>query len=151
MLIMFDTIRRSFLAHDAFDRAMFVVELLVLAIIGIEAIIHTWHWRRIRRRTRRLRKCLAEGQSLQSRAFSLRSLEEVKMWNRETNAWVEDTKALLTRYSSQASAAFSHDPGRILNLAALHRIQGDAHAQYTKLQDCLDGLLGIIEKPDVYL
>jgi hypothetical protein len=44
LLIMLDTLRRSFLQHDAFDRAMFVVELLVLALIAIEGLIHVVHW-----------------------------------------------------------------------------------------------------------
>ena len=152
LLIMLDTLRHIFSGTRPIDAVMLVVELLVLAIIAVEALVHLMHWFKIRRRMKRLRERFAEGQALHHAPPSMGTApEEALAWNRKVEAWIDVTKALLDGYSAQASMSFQHDPGREFRLAATHKIATAAELAYTRLQDCLNNLREIIENPDVYL
>ena len=152
MLIMLDTLMRSFLRHDAFDRAMLVIELLVLFIIGFEAVVHAWGHFKVAHRLKHVRARFAEGQELQRNAPQLGARsEDVTRWVMNVDAWVNATNRLLTGYSYQASASFLHDPGHMFRLVTAHQIASAAESPYAQLQDRLNNLKRIIETPNVYL
>jgi hypothetical protein len=148
LLIMLDTLRRSFLHHDAFDRAMLVVELLVLFLIGVEIAYHVVRHYVVRHRISVLYRCLSEGELLLIDAPKSGTAEDIKPWCDKAENWEKETANTLGTYSVHAGIAFLHSDGSITPAREIISIARD-DCRY--LQQCINNLLGIIEKPDVYL
>jgi hypothetical protein len=147
-----DTIRRSFLKHDAFDYAMIVIELAVLLLIAGEIGVHAKRYFRHRRRTRRILDFLSEGQRFQQKAPSLGAgVEEMSAWIDCVKAWSEQTSSLLSRYSSEASSSFFHKSGGVYESFGYGHVAQGAQEWYITLQGRLNNLREIMEKPEVYL
>jgi hypothetical protein len=159
LLIMLDTLRRSFLHHDAFDRTMLVIELLVLSIIALEGLLHIGRHFKVRHRSRRLYKCFFEGQTLQNRVPppSVESLKQAGLsvvapddWLQQVHKWSDSTNRLVRRYSPDASVMFLHSRGINFGVVEWDRIHQSAKAAYSELYQQLNNLRAIIEKPDVF-
>jgi hypothetical protein len=150
-LIMLDTIRRSFLQHDAFDRAMFVIELLVLALIAVEGIIHIVHWVKFRWRIRRARPFHLSGLLLQDeyreRYRSNPDASAADEWMKRVDTWTEATSAKIKRCSSDAAIAFRRDSGGVIRL---YGNQNSPQASYMWLETRLNNLTEIIENAHNY-
>ncbi|HEY9157385.1 hypothetical protein [Candidatus Binatus sp.] len=156
-MIVADTLRRAFQRHDAFDYTMLIVEVLVLALIGGEIAYHIVRSFKIRRRKKRLLDDLRKGQLLLAKAprspigREHPSREEMDAWIQLVHVWTIDTERRLRSYSTEALAAFIHDPGAILTPVALNDLHSYQHGTYISLQRYLNNLRDIIEKSDVYL
>lgn len=151
LLIMLSTLRRSFLQHDAFDRAMFVVELLVLALIAIEGIIHVVHWIKFHWRLRRVRPYRVSGLVLQDEfRVKFRSGDNVTEaidWMRRVDDWTDATSEKLKRCSSDAAIAFRRDSGGVIRT---YGNQSSPQATYMWLEARLNNLNQIIENAHSY-
>jgi hypothetical protein len=153
LLIMFDTLRRSFLHHDAFDYTMLAVEVLVLLFIGIEAGIGIWRHFRVGHRKKRLRQYLIEGQALQTVDVSSHQREELAPWIAQVDTWINTTGEYLKKYSLEGTAAFLHDDTTKTRDSRTHFVGVSPFASHTFaiLQQRLDNLRDILRNPDVYL
>lgn len=153
LLIMLDTIRRSFLHHDAFDYTMLAVEVLVLVIIGFEAGIGMWHHFRVGHRTKRLRQCFIEGQVLQTVNVSSHQPEQLAPWIAQVNTWIKTTSEYLKECSLEGAAAFLHDDTTVTRDSRMHFTGVSSHAvgTYVILQQRLNNLRDILRDHDVYL
>src|SRR5438128_1380103 len=112
LVLVLDTLRRMFSGTRPVDYVMLVIEFLVLFIILWEAVAHAVHRSRIRRRTKVLGPLLTAGQELQRKgpsAIRQGGDSGIKAWMAEVGRWVTDTEGLLSDYSSDAYASFTHD------------------------------------------
>ncbi len=143
---MLDTLRRLFSDVRPFEYLMLGVEVLVLLLIAYEVGSGIWHRFRRNRRSRRVHEFFSQGQMLQSGTPGDPAL--VSQWLRQVEKWIIDTNGLLVRYSSQASASFLHNSGR----AGMHYggVAQDAQYGFAELQERLNNLRAIMERPDVY-
>jgi hypothetical protein len=149
-----DTLRRFVGQHDAFDLTMLGIELLVLAVIGVEAIVHLWHWLKIKRHKKRVRPYYSDGLELQSE-YQKRFRHDptgtdqtpVVDWMQKVSLWIDATGEQLKKYSPDAVAAFMRDSGGLI------RSYGNTNspqASYMRLEVCMNNLHEIIEQADFY-
>jgi len=146
---MLDALRRLFVVGSRpIDIAMLVIEVFVLLLIGGEQLMHGLHNFRIHRRVKVLRMRLAEGQVLR-RDVLKHGEQGIGDWKIVAEKWIKDTTDTLEGYSGAAFASFLHASGN--PTAASLLVPRQARDTYQSLQECLNNLLGIIEKPEVYL
>jgi hypothetical protein len=152
LAILVDTFWRITRGAKPVDYVVIVIELLVLLVILLEGVAHFIHWYRIKRRKRRLRPVLAEGQSFQQAGPSIMQGQDnalMQKWMADVTKWIVATEALLDRYSPEASASFSHDEQ---GLGLRHRpILFSPEGHYSHLTQRLNNLRNIIENADEYL
>lgn len=128
---------------------MLVVELLVLAIIALESVVHVYHWLKIRRRMKRIRGYLSKGHELQS-DVPRDDRTQVLPWTERVNSWITETNQYLGGHSQEASISFMHFGGGMVRHLVYPGVHFDAQECFANLQERLDNLRGIMERPDVY-
>jgi hypothetical protein len=154
-LIMLDTFRRAFQKHDAFDYTMLAVEILVLGLIFYELASDRLHHWKINRHKKRLRPYYSTGLQFQHEfqthwrhISSGIHAEGALAWVTKVESWINDTNALLNKYSPEAAIAFARDStGHIMKYGN----QSSTWASYARLEACLKNLHGIIEEAEFYL
>jgi hypothetical protein len=137
------------------DKMLLAVEVLALGFIVYEFFSGRFHRWKTHRRVKRIRRCFATGQQLQSDAKNKIRYggpeEPMRAWIQSVTDWTQETDTQLKRYSVQASQAFQYDPGAMFNPLVADLFEPTAKATYLRLQHCLNNLRQIMEKPDVYL
>lgn len=147
------------------DVWMFIIELLVLGLIGYEVVVG---WLRHREGERRriflgarvsdLSKLMDKGQRIQSSVLdpSLSNMQILQPWIDSAEAWNTETNDYLGHYSPRASSAFMlvADAGNMDNVVfgsgRYFSLHGTIREVYQRLAVRLSNLRRIIEQADIY-
>ena len=154
IILMFCLIVKHLLSNEygVFDR---VLEIIIAGVVLAEGIVGLITWlanrkrkRLLAQRTGVLRCAMSNGQELQ-RSIPASGDSHVADWAQAVNNWGKETRGLLKSFSEHAETAFS------LPTPSEPYVTGSEGAVLVEarlfLTSSLNNLLGIIEKPDVYL
>jgi hypothetical protein len=146
LLIMLQTLKQ-FSESTAYAISMWIMEFLVLALIAYEIGAAIWRHHVVKIRLNVLFRAMDSGHKLlNSPPPSASTQADTVAWRKSVETWMEQTRAILNGYSSQAEASFLHDE---------HAIPGNApHTSapsvFMLLAQRLNNLRSIMEKPEVY-
>lgn len=148
ILIILDWLRHL-LHRPPYDVSLWLMELLVLLVIGYEVVSSVWHKRKIRRRSKQIFKFISKGRQLEdnSPALSASTESDVAVWNKSVNTWITETANFLRKYSPQAEASFLQG---VFIRSSYRGVHPEAQLSFGLLLFRLEKLNGIIERQEVY-
>lgn len=146
MATIIDMLRHLLSGARPIDITLLAIELLVFAVIAGDAALRTYRHYKVRHRLKRLHKFMFEGHALQD---NVDEVSDVGAWGERVNGWIVDTSKYLEQCSSQALESFLHSDNK--PSVSYQGVPYKAHGPYEVLQEHLDNLRAIMERPDVYL
>ena len=162
LLIMVDQWRRISLGHyTGYEISMWVMEFLILVLVGYEVWDTVWTRITNRRRGRQLRErseqvfmCIDKGQDLlldapSSGADHNKAIKDALDWSKRVADWDSNTLQVLSDFPEVASTSFADNSA--VELASPPEIVRQAHRHYSLLKQRLKVLHAIVEKPERYL
>ncbi len=152
VLIIVDTLRHIFGGDTRpIDIWMLVIELLVLIVIGAEAVIAIKRFFTHRPKLAKITALLAKGLGLQQSApVGHAPSGVIGEWKRSVEEWEKETIKYLESCSAQAVSVFLQEVGGGPPIA-YNRVSMDAAGEFGTLRMRLANLRTIMERPEVYL
>jgi hypothetical protein len=149
-LIMLDAIYRFFSGTKPIDKAMFVIDLLILLLIFGEIIVPLLLWARRRGKIAKIGEFTIKGQHIQKDA-PVGQADQTKKddWLRSASTWESEVTTYLTKFPT-ARAVFLQDLSSAMMSVSYNRVTPDIRNEFERLSTRLLNLNSVLEKPEVY-